>query len=35
MGISLNTAVYHRRQLYNRLGVMGREELLAQIGGKA
>lgn len=35
MGISLNTAVYHRRQLYNRLGVMGRDELLAQIGGKA
>lgn len=34
MGISLNTAVYHRRQLYNRLGVMGRDELLAQIGGK-
>ncbi|MES2611327.1 MAG: helix-turn-helix transcriptional regulator [Pseudomonadota bacterium] len=34
MGISLNTAVYHRRQLYNRLGVMGREELLAQIGRK-
>ncbi|CAN7413269.1 helix-turn-helix transcriptional regulator [Acidovorax sp. LjRoot66] len=34
MGISLNTAVYHRRQLYNRLGVMGRDELLAQIGRK-
>jgi len=31
MGISINTAVYHRRQLYNRLGVMGREELLAKV----
>lgn len=31
MGISINTAVYHRRQLYNRLGVMGREELMAKV----
>ena len=31
MGISFNTAVYHRRQLYNRLGVMGREELLRRL----
>ena len=35
MGISFNTAVYHRRQLYNRLGVMGREELLAKLGRAA
>ncbi len=28
MKISINTAVYHRRQLYNRLGVMGRGELM-------
>jgi len=28
MKISLNTAVYHRRQRYNRLGVMGKEELM-------
>ncbi|WP_246475399.1 helix-turn-helix transcriptional regulator [Diaphorobacter ruginosibacter] len=32
MGISLNTAVYHRRQLYNRLDVTGREELLSKLG---
>lgn len=31
MGISINTAVYHRRQLYNRLGVTGREEFLSQL----
>ena len=28
MGISANTVVYHRRQLYNRLGLQGRQELL-------
>ncbi|WP_354447996.1 helix-turn-helix transcriptional regulator [Ottowia thiooxydans] len=32
MDISINTVVYHRRQLYNRLGVMGREEFLSQLG---
>jgi len=32
MGISLNTVVYHRRQLYNRLGAGNRIELLAQLG---
>jgi DNA-binding CsgD family transcriptional regulator len=35
MGISLNTAVYHRRQLYNRLGVMGRDELRAKMAAAA
>jgi len=28
MGISANTVVYHRRQLYNRLGLQGRQELI-------
>ncbi|MET4579674.1 helix-turn-helix transcriptional regulator [Ottowia thiooxydans] len=32
MGISIHTAVYHRRQLYNRLGVMDRQELLGKLG---
>ncbi|WP_028604161.1 helix-turn-helix transcriptional regulator [Ottowia thiooxydans] len=32
MDISINTVVYHRRQLYNRLGVMGRDEFLSQLG---
>ncbi|WP_423459361.1 helix-turn-helix transcriptional regulator [Ottowia sp. VDI28] len=31
MGISANTVVYHRRQLYNRLGVMERRELLERL----
>lgn len=31
MGISVNTAVYHRRQIYNRLGVMDRGELLRKL----
>lgn len=31
MGISIHTAVYHRRQLYNRLGVMQRQELLGKL----
>lgn len=31
MGISSNTAVYHRRQLYARLGVHSRPELLARL----
>ncbi len=29
MGISVNTAVYHRRQIYTRLGVQNRKELQA------
>jgi len=33
MGISINTAVYHRRQLYNRLGVMDKGELLLRLRG--
>lgn len=32
MGISPNTVVYHRRQLYNRLGLLDRRELLARLG---
>ncbi|CAM4246360.1 hypothetical protein BOMU111920_17880 [Bordetella muralis] len=32
MGISLNTVVYHRRQLYNRLGASHRIELLTKLG---
>lgn len=32
MGISLNTVVYHRRQLYNRLGLQGRQDLLRSLG---
>lgn len=32
MDISLNTVVYHRRQLYNRLGASNRIELLTQLG---
>jgi len=32
MGISSNTVVYHRRQLYNRLGAGNRADLLAQLG---
>ena len=32
MGISANTVVYHRRQLYNRLGAGSRLELLTQLG---
>lgn len=35
MGISINTAVYHRRQIYNRLGVMDRGELLRMLEGDA
>jgi len=31
MGISANTVVYHRRQLYNRLGVLERRELLEKL----
>jgi DNA-binding CsgD family transcriptional regulator len=31
MGISANTVVYHRRQLYNRLGLQGRQELLGSL----
>ncbi|WP_246475397.1 helix-turn-helix transcriptional regulator [Diaphorobacter ruginosibacter] len=31
MGISINTAVYHRRQLYNRLGVASRDNLLVKV----
>ncbi|MDR2332313.1 MAG: helix-turn-helix transcriptional regulator [Burkholderiaceae bacterium] len=31
MGISLNTAVYHRRQLYNRLGVANKDTLLLKM----
>ena len=30
MGVSGNTVVYHWRQLYARLGVAHREELLAR-----
>ncbi|MEZ5606734.1 MAG: helix-turn-helix transcriptional regulator [Burkholderiaceae bacterium] len=33
MGISANTVVYHRRQLYNRLGLQGRQELLERLQG--
>ncbi|MEZ5606742.1 MAG: helix-turn-helix transcriptional regulator [Burkholderiaceae bacterium] len=32
MGISVNTVVYHRRQLYTRMGVVRRDELLAALG---
>ncbi|WP_423459365.1 helix-turn-helix transcriptional regulator [Ottowia sp. VDI28] len=35
MGISINTAVYHRRQLYNRLGVMERGELMQALTRQA
>ncbi|WP_132978760.1 MULTISPECIES: helix-turn-helix transcriptional regulator [Pigmentiphaga] len=31
LGISANTVVYHRRQLYNRLGAGNRAELLARL----
>ena len=31
MGISINTAVYHRRQVYNRLGVTDRPQLLRML----
>lgn len=31
MGVSIHTAVYHRRQLYNRLGVMVRDEFLGKL----
>jgi DNA-binding CsgD family transcriptional regulator len=34
MGVSAHTVVYHRRQLYNRLGVMDRQELLALLGSE-
>ncbi|MDX3907771.1 MAG: helix-turn-helix transcriptional regulator [Pigmentiphaga sp.] len=34
MGISSNTVVYHRRQLYNRLGAGNRTDLLAQLGAR-
>lgn len=34
MGISANTVVYHRRQLYNRLGVQDRGELLAWLSAR-
>ena len=33
MGISANTAVYHRRQIYTRLGVQSRKELQALLAG--
>ena len=32
MGISANTVVYHRRQLYMRMGAASREDLLAALG---
>lgn len=32
LGVSLNTTIYHRRQLYNRLGVGNRPELIARLG---
>lgn len=31
LGISVNTLVYHRRRLYERLGVQGRRELVEQL----
>ncbi|MFP5442617.1 MAG: LuxR C-terminal-related transcriptional regulator [Betaproteobacteria bacterium] len=31
MGISANTATYHRRQIYTRLGVQNRLELQARL----
>ena len=31
MGISVNTVVYHRRQLYARMGVVSRADLMAQL----
>ena len=31
MGISANTATYHRRQIYTRLGVHNRQELQARL----
>lgn len=33
MGISTNTATYHRRQIYSRLGVLNRQELQARLWG--
>ncbi|WP_460480380.1 helix-turn-helix transcriptional regulator [Comamonas humi] len=32
MGLSANTVVYHRRQIYNRLGIASRQELLDRLG---
>lgn len=34
LGLSRNTVVYHRRQIYNRLGVDSRRELATRVLGR-